>query len=141
MDLPPLPQTLQYGSWIGFTESIHAEFKALQETNQPLRKVIGNYFRECLNAFPNTYGGYLLFGVDDRGHVHRLLLSASEADETFLVIDNSLNQMRPQPGGVIQEVALIPVTNREEKNTSSLYASHREKLPCISHQPPFNLHI
>lgn len=114
MDLPPLPKTLQYGSWIGFTESIRIEFKALQETNQPLRKVIGNYCREYLNAFLNTYGGYLLFGVDDRGHVHGISLSASEADEIFLVIDNSLNQMRPQPGGVIQEVALTPVTNREE---------------------------
>ncbi|EFO61782.1 AAA-4 domain protein [Giardia lamblia P15] len=111
MDLPPLPETLQYGSWIGFTESIRVEFKALQETNQPLRKVIGNYCREYLNAFLNTYGGCLLFGVDDRGYVQGIFLPNSERDKVLLAIDNSLNQMRPQPGGVIQKIALIPVTD------------------------------
>ncbi|NXP29084.1 SLN13 protein, partial [Scytalopus superciliaris] len=55
------------GEVLGFAETTHTEFKQYNTENIPdyIRKNLPKY----VSAFANTQGGYIFFGVDDRGKV------------------------------------------------------------------------
>ena len=76
---PDFPPKLIYGEKLQLEENKTIEFKAVQESKKPI-DVIQHYLRDYLNAFLNSEGGSIFFGIEDDSCVRGLFLTSKERD-------------------------------------------------------------
>ncbi|CAL6093740.1 AAA-4_domain protein [Hexamita inflata] len=103
-----IPSQLRYGEKLPLEENKEVEFKAVQETKKPL-EVIQKYLKDYLNAFLNSHGGSIWFGIEDDGTIRGLYLTLKERDECRLSIDTLCNTFVPQVDNSLTRLDLIPV--------------------------------
>ncbi|KAE8301344.1 putative DNA-binding domain-containing protein [Giardia duodenalis] len=108
MTLRPLPESLRYDDLIDFEEDKETEFKALQDTKNLIRE-IRRYSQIYLNAFINTNGGHLFFGIDDSSRIRGFVLSNRQRDQIRLSVSTTINQMTPQIDSKLYSVKFIPI--------------------------------
>ena len=107
-DLPPLPETFKYDELLGFREDAQIEFKALQNTGNPIR-LIKKYVTKYVSAFANVRGGHLLLGIEDDGRIKGIPLDNTEKKKICSVIESSIKRIHPSIDEESYLVESIPV--------------------------------
>lgn len=109
-------------SKVPMEEDAEHEFKAVQNSGQPLERIVA-YCRKYIVSFLNADGGVLYFGVEDDGTVKGVAFSRRGRDLLRLGIDQSASNIKPQVDPDLLKVLLIPV----EPNPSSEKARKADK--------------
>lgn len=89
-------------------EDAEHEFKAVQNTAQPLERIVA-YCRKYIVSFLNADGGVLYFGVEDDGLVKGVAFSRRGRDLLRLGIDQTVSCIKPQVDPQLLKVLLVPV--------------------------------
>eukprot|EP00767_Chilomastix_cuspidata_P004165 gnl/Chilomastix_cuspidata/430.p1 GENE.gnl/Chilomastix_cuspidata/430~~gnl/Chilomastix_cuspidata/430.p1 ORF type:complete len:737 (+),score=307.48 gnl/Chilomastix_cuspidata/430:541-2751(+) len=74
MKFSQLPEVLRYKETISVEESRVEEFKAIQFSKSPIQAII-SLARKYINAFLNTEGGNIWFGIEDDGTIKGIYFS------------------------------------------------------------------
>ncbi|EFO65656.1 Hypothetical protein GLP15_3371 [Giardia lamblia P15] len=130
----PLPEFLPYNALLELEEDSRTEFKAIQLTND-LINIVKNYCTKYLNAFINTYGGQLLLGVEDTGHIKGVVLSQQDKDQIHLAIDALINQTVPWVDVHTYSVNFIHVEDKQGCVSSSYNNDRYVIAISVSHGP------
>ncbi|KAJ4455189.1 putative eIF-2-alpha kinase GCN2 [Paratrimastix pyriformis] len=104
----PTPQAYQYNAPIEFEENREHEFKAVQITKK-LSEMVVHLASEYMNAFLNTRGGTIYFGVEDNGIIKGIRVDRKMRDTLRLGIDSAVNLYRPQVDPSLYTVTFVPV--------------------------------
>lgn len=104
----PLKEYFVFGEKISMDEDREHEFKALQFARKPEDQIV-DYCKKYLNAFLNTEGGKLYFGIEDDGTIYGIPANRKLRDHIRLLIDNTLNTIKPQVDPHLIEVDFVPV--------------------------------
>jgi hypothetical protein len=107
------------------------EFKAIQNTSQPLERIIA-YCRKYIVSFLNANGGIMYFGVEDDGTVKGIPFSRRGRDLLRLGIDTTVSNIKPQVDTDLVSVKLIPVEssshhNRKRQNAQAQAQSGKDE--------------
>ncbi|KAH0573360.1 AAA-4 domain protein [Spironucleus salmonicida] len=121
----PLPNQLVYNEILPVEENNLIEFKGIQDVKR-FPDVIGRYSREYLNAFLNSHGGQLWFGIEDDSRVKGILTDSKIRDSIRLSIDAAVAQFIPQVDADLSEVHFINVTLPDDYE-SEIYTLSRIK--------------
>lgn len=79
------------GDSIAVEEDREHEFKAVQQTKTPLQS-ISDHCKKYINAFLNTDGGTIYFGVEDDGRLVGVPMDRKTRDTTRLKIDGIVSR-------------------------------------------------
>ncbi|GIQ85686.1 schlafen family protein [Kipferlia bialata] len=112
-----VPSSLVYNSVFSRDEDRVTEFKAVQISKRPI-DMMTKLCREYINAYLNSNGGSIWFGIEDDGQVKGILCSRKDRDKIRLNIDAVVNGMAPQVDSALYRVDLIPVTEDKQLNHS-----------------------
>lgn len=88
-----IPKYFIYHDTIEQDESRHLEFKSAHSINRA--EGIINVAEKYLNAFLNTEGGCICFGIEDNGTISGITLKRSERDEINKRLDSAMKGMKP----------------------------------------------
>ena len=102
------PQPYQYDGVIGHDEDRFHEFKAIQNAKSPTRR-ISDYVGKYVNAFLNTSGGTIYFGVTDDGVIKGVWLSRSDRDTLRLALDSMMHAFFPPVDPALIQLYFVPV--------------------------------
>lgn len=100
---------------VAMEEDAEHEFKAIQNSTQPLERIIA-YCRKYIVSFLNADGGVIYFGVEDDGTVKGVPFSRRGRDLLRLGIDQTVSNIKPQVDTDLIKVILVPV----ERNPRNL---------------------
>jgi predicted HTH transcriptional regulator len=123
----------QYDETINVDEDQEHEFKGVQVTKQPVEQ-ISDYAEKYINAFLNTNGGTIYFGVEDDGKVRGIILNRRGRDLLRLKLDNIVSSFKPQVDPNLVRVTFIPVDMTDVSNTpftSSTLSYSLHSVLCI----------
>lgn len=109
-------------SKVPMEEDAEHEFKAVQNSGQPLERIVA-YCRKYIVSFLNADGGVLYFGVEDDGTVKGVAFSRRGRDLLRLGIDQTASNIKPQVDPDLLKVVLVPV----EPNPASDKARKADK--------------
>lgn len=109
-------------SKVPIEEDAEHEFKAVQNSAQPLERIVA-YCRKYIVSFLNADGGVLYFGVEDDGTVKGVPFSRKGRDLLRLGIDQTASYIKPQVDPQLLKVLLVPV----EPNPASEKARKADK--------------
>ena len=101
-------ETFKYDELLGFREDAQIEFKALQNTGNPIR-LIKKYVTKYVSAFANVRGGHLLLGIEDDGRIKGIPLDNTEKKKICSVIESSIKRIHPSIDEESYLVESIPV--------------------------------
>eukprot|EP01122_Echinamoeba_exundans_P011805 TRINITY_DN4818_c0_g1_i1.p1 TRINITY_DN4818_c0_g1~~TRINITY_DN4818_c0_g1_i1.p1 ORF type:complete len:1288 (+),score=282.63 TRINITY_DN4818_c0_g1_i1:108-3971(+) len=102
------------GDSIAVEEDREHEFKAVQQTKNPLQ-AISEHCKKYINAFLNTDGGTMYFGVEDDGRLVGVPLDRKTRDMIRLKIDGIVSQNHPQVDPHLISVDFVPVLHPESR--------------------------
>ncbi|KAK2954749.1 putative NLR Family CARD Domain Containing protein [Blattamonas nauphoetae] len=108
--LPPgfIQDILYYGDIITVEEDRNTEFKAVQFTSK-LSETILKICKEYINAFLNTTGGRIFFGVEDDGKIKGVEINRKDRDFLRLGLDSAIDRFRPQVDPQLYHMDFLPV--------------------------------
>ncbi len=115
---------------IQFEEDREHEFKSLQKAKDPVKTILEFYIEKYINAFLNTNGGALYFGIDDGGQVLGVKLNRSKRDNLRIGISKLINNFQPSVEPALyrinflsleKETDLFVVEIHVTKGTANLY--------------------
>lgn len=89
-------------------ESRHVEFKSLTRTPNPIPRLL-DLVEKYTNAFLNSEGGELYFGVEDDGTVHGLLLDTKDRDQIRIGVDGLMQHSTPTVDTRSYSLDFLPV--------------------------------
>lgn len=113
LEIPKKSGTYVEGEVIKVEEDNEHEFKAVQESTSPASRVI-EYCRKYINAFLNSNGGTIYFGVTDDGIIAGIILTQKNRDDIKQSVDEILQQYLPKVNTNLVKIKFIPV---EPKST------------------------
>eukprot|EP01084_Bolivina_argentea_P250274 419261_1 len=107
---------------INLTEDLFTEFKQFKDLNGYCNVIkIGEVMLKYLNAFVNTQGGSIYFGIDDNGIVRgEEFVDEEVQDNIQKYIDNRLRQWTPKLDGKMIIIDFIQVIRRMDDNNCYL---------------------
>lgn len=120
----------RYNEIIKLEEDREHEFKSLQNTRDPVKTIIEYYVEKYVNAFLNTNGGAILFGIDDAGRVQGIELDRGQRDRLRTSISRLINKFQPAVEPDLYDINFMPVQDRNStfvveikvaKGTANLY--------------------
>ena len=106
------------------------EFKSLKQAKDSVRTICTYYVAEYVNAFLNTNGGAIYFGVADDGRVQGIRLDRSQKDALRNEVSRIINRFQPAVEPELYELRFVPVLNLDatyvvelhvRKGTARLY--------------------
>ena len=103
----PVPEAFEYLSVIEGGETYTREFKTCQY-DPPLR-VMKEKVSKYVNAFANSGGGEIYFGVDDDGAVSGCVLTAEDATQVTRLVDGATQRVDPMLDADAVRSFLVPV--------------------------------
>ncbi len=127
---PSSGHTYQHQANVAVDEDREHEFKSLNKSKNPIRTISDYYVEEYVNAFLNTSGGVLFFGIEDDGRVVGLRLDRSQRDRLRLQISRLINKFQPSVEPDLYNIKFVPVQGAEStyvvelrvaKGTANLY--------------------
>lgn len=104
---------------VAFDENREHETKSVQNAQNPVKAIVDKYVEEYINAFLNTNGGTIYFGIDDGGHVLGVQLDRNQRDNLRTQIDQIVQRFDPSLEPDMYQVHFVPVENG--KSDSNLW--------------------
>jgi len=101
-------RTYKLGDILDVEEDQEHEFKSLLYTQHPSYFVV-SYCSKYINAFLNTNGGTIYFGISDDGIVQGFPLNREGRDDLRLRIDAIVSSLKPQLDPSLYKITCIPV--------------------------------
>lgn len=120
----------RFNQTLTLEEDREHEFKGLQRSKDPVKTISDYYVAEYVNAFLNTNGGIIYFGIENDGRVQGIQLDRSQRDDLRTRISKVINKFQPSVEPDLYKVSFVPVLGRESacvveiqvcKGTASLY--------------------
>lgn len=84
------------------------EFKAVQKSTKPIEQIL-RYCDSYINAFLNSGGGNIYFGIEDNGTILGIPLARKDRDTIRLGIDNIVNLYYPQVDPLLYLVQFVRI--------------------------------
>lgn len=115
---------------IQFEEDREHEFKSLQKARDPVKTILEFYIEKYVNAFLNTNGGALYFGIDDGGQILGVTLDRSHRDNLRTGISKLINNFQPSVEPDLYKINFIKLEDEVDlyiieihvtKGTANLY--------------------
>lgn len=125
--------------YVAFDEDRQFEFKNLQNAQNPVKAIVDKYIEEYINAYLNTNGGIILFGVNNDGCVLGVRLSRKQRDELRTLLDQIVQKFIPSVEPESYSIEFIPVYGKDidtdlyvveinvSKGTANLYWTGSQK--------------
>jgi len=122
----------QLGQRLVVEEDREHEFKSLSKSTNPVRTIAEYYIEKYVNAFLNTRGGVILFGIDDDGVVQGITLDRTSRDQLRTEISRLIQKFQPSVEPDLYQIKFIPVEGKGDlfvveihvsKGTANLYMS------------------
>lgn len=85
------------------------EFKSLTNARDPVKTITEYYVDKYVNAFLNTEGGVIYFGIDDDGRVQGIQLDRSQRDQLRTEISRLINKFQPSVEPELYRIEFVPV--------------------------------
>lgn len=98
---------------IELEEDREHEFKSLKNAKDPIRTITEYYVEKYINAFLNTNGGTIYFGIDDDGRVQGLRLDRAQRDRLRTIISKQINKFQPAVEPDLYKIEFIEVHDKE----------------------------
>ncbi len=111
----PLEAGCISGEIMRFEEDREHEFKSVQNSRDPVRTICEHYVEKYVNAFLNTNGGTIHFGVGDDGSVHGIHLDRSDRDRLRTEISKLINKFQPAVEPDLYEIKFMKINDRDSK--------------------------
>eukprot|EP01114_Cavostelium_apophysatum_P017618 TRINITY_DN5286_c0_g1_i1.p1 TRINITY_DN5286_c0_g1~~TRINITY_DN5286_c0_g1_i1.p1 ORF type:complete len:679 (-),score=119.66 TRINITY_DN5286_c0_g1_i1:38-2074(-) len=103
------------GSTLQFDEDQEHEFKSVTTIPDPAEAVT-QYCMKYINAFLNTNGGTLFFGVEDDGTIIGLKFNRKKRDQLRLRVDGIVSNFKPQVDPELWKLEFIPVSGHQPES-------------------------
>jgi hypothetical protein len=94
---------------VSFDENREHETKGLQNAQNPVKAIVDKHVEEYVNAFLNTDGGIIYFGIEDNGQVRGIRLSRSQRDVLRTQIDQIVHKFSPSVEPKLCQVSFVQV--------------------------------
>ncbi len=104
----------RFNQKLAVEEDREHEFKSLVKARDPVRTICDYYVAEYVNAFLNTRGGAVYFGVEDDGRVQGLPLDRAQRDRLRTRVSRILDKFQPAVEPELYELRFVPVVDRKE---------------------------
>lgn len=96
-------------STVAFDETREHEAKGLKHAQNPVKAIVDKYIDEYVNAFLNTNGGVIYFGVENDGQVSGIQLDRKQRDDLRTRIDQIIKEFTPSVDPDLYKIQFIPV--------------------------------
>ncbi|MFQ5640214.1 MAG: RNA-binding domain-containing protein [bacterium] len=110
---PPGTPVYRYGETVTVEEDREHEFKSLQKSKDPIKTIRDYYIAEYLNAFLNTNGGTILFGIENNGRVLGIQLDRDQRDALRREISKVVNKFQPSVEPELYKIEFVPIENKD----------------------------
>lgn len=106
------------------------EFKSLQKAKDPVKTIAEYYAEKYINAFLNTNGGVIFFGIADDGKVQGVELDRRQRDHLRTKISKIINAFQPSVEPELYKLDFVDVAGKDSlyvvevhvtKGTANLY--------------------
>ncbi|CAL6004687.1 AAA-4_domain protein [Hexamita inflata] len=121
-----LPDTLIFSEILPVTETQTNEFKALQITGN-LIPAVRDFFRSYMNAFINTAGGSLWFGIEDDSEIKGLFVTEEQIIQIKFLFQQVCSQFIPQVQPERYKLTFIEVLTTSDQHTKQPDNRTKEK--------------
>jgi tetratricopeptide (TPR) repeat protein len=98
-----------FNELMALDESREFEVKGLQNAQNPVKAIADKYVEEYVNAFLNTSGGTIHFGIDNDGRVLGVGLDRRQRDDLRTQVDQIVQRFSPSVEPDSYELRFIPV--------------------------------
>jgi len=99
------------GAVLNLEEDREHEFKSLQKSKDPVKTILDYYVEEYVNAFLNTNGGVIYFGIDDDGRAQGIELTRSTRDDLRIGISKIINKFQPPVEPELYQIKFVAVAD------------------------------
>jgi len=99
------------------------EFKSLAKARDPVRTISEYYIEKYINAFLNTNGGVIFFGIEDDGTVQGIQLDRGSRDHLRTEISKLINRFQPSVEPDLYRIDFVPVTGAESTYVVEIHVS------------------
>jgi len=111
------------GEVLSLEEDREHEFKSLRKSKDPVKTILDYYVEEYVNAFFNTNGGVIYFGIDDDGRAQGIQLTRSARDDLRIGISKIINKFQPPVEPNLYEIKFVEVVDNPDRFVVELRVS------------------
>jgi hypothetical protein len=97
------------GESVPFVEDNHHEFKVVEKNQDPIESILEHRVEIDINAFLNTEGGVIYFGIDERSFVSGVQLNEQQRDLLIKEIDQLVGQFQPSVEKDLYKIRFVPI--------------------------------
>ncbi|MDM8559521.1 ATP-binding protein [Candidatus Parabeggiatoa sp. HSG14] len=102
-------ESYQHGEIVPFIEDIHHEFKAVEKNQNPVENILELRIERVINAFLNTEGGVIYFGITKGGQVQGVQLNQQQQDLLKKEMDQLIDQFDPFVEKDLYNIHFVPI--------------------------------